>query len=55
MDDFVADDGAEFGVGLFLLPAVADTAVVEIRAVSDLALVFVRPLHEAEVGVCWFH
>lgn len=55
MVDFVADDGAEACVG-FLLPfPVADAAVEEIGAVADVALVFVRPFDEAEIGVCWFH
>ena len=39
--DFVADDGAEIGVGCFLVFAVADTAVEEVGAVADVALVFV--------------
>jgi hypothetical protein len=53
--DFVADGDTEVGVG-FLLPfPVADTAVKEIGAVADVALVFVRPFDEAEVTVCGFH
>ena len=55
MFDFVADDGAEACVGSFLPFPVADAAVEEIGAVADVALVFVRPFHEAEVAVCWFH
>lgn len=39
--DFVAEYGAEVGVGCFLVFAVADTAVEKIRAVADVALVFV--------------
>jgi hypothetical protein len=39
--DFVADDGAEFGIGGLFLVALADTAGVEVRAVADVALVFI--------------
>lgn len=55
MFDFVADYGAEVGIG-FLLPfRVSDAAVKEIRAVADVALVLVRPFDEAEVAACSFH
>jgi hypothetical protein len=53
--DFVADDGTEGGVGLFLLFTVADTAVVEVWAVADVALVLVGPADEAVVAVFGFH
>ena len=49
--DFVADDGAEFGVGGFFLISVASAAEVEVRAVADVALVFIRPADEAVVAV----
>lgn len=51
----VEDDAAEIGVGVHFVFAVADTAVEEIGTIADVALVFVRPFHEAEVAVCWFH
>jgi hypothetical protein len=50
MGDFVADDGAEIGVGGFFLLAVA-AAVVEIRAVADVALVLIGPADEAVIRV----
>jgi hypothetical protein len=53
--DFIADDGAEFGVGLFLLIPVAAAAVVKVRAVSDLALVLIGPADKAVIAVFWFH
>ena len=53
--DFVADDGAEYGVGVFLAVAVADAAIVEIRAVADVALVLIGPADEAVVTVFRFH
>ena len=53
--DFVADHGAEFGVGGFFLVAVADAAEVEIRAVADVALVLIGPADEAMVAIFWFH
>ena len=52
---FVADDGAEFGVGDFLLVAMADAAEIEIRAIADVALVLIGPADEAVVAVFWFH
>lgn len=55
MVDFVPDDGAEVGVGCFLVFAVADAAVEKVGAIADVALVFIRPFHDAEVGVCGFH
>ena len=55
MGDFIADDGAEVGVGGFFLFAVADAAVVEVRAVADVALVFIGPADEAVVTIFWFH
>jgi len=53
--DFVADDGAEVGVGLFFLFAVAAAAVVEVRAVADVTLVFIGPADETVIAVFWFH
>ena len=53
--DFVADDGAEIGVGLFFLVAVAAAAKVEIRAVADVAMVLIGPADEAVITVFWFH
>lgn len=53
--DLVEDDAAQVGVSVHLDFAVADAAVEEIGTIADVALVFVRPLHEAEVAVCWFH
>lgn len=53
--DFVADDGAEFGVGVFLTGAVADAAEVEVGAIADVALVLVGPADEAVVTVFRFH
>ena len=53
--DLVADDGAEFGVGVFLAVAVAAAAVVKIRAVADIALVLVGPADEAVITVFRFH
>ena len=53
--DFVADNCAEIRVCLLLLITVAAAAVVEIRAVADVALVLIGPADEAEVGVCGFH
>ncbi len=41
MGDLVADNGAEFGISGFFLVAVPDTAKIEVRAVADVALVFV--------------
>ena len=55
MGDFVADDGAEFCVGGFFLIAVAGAAEVEVRAIADVALVFIGPADEAVVTVFWFH
>lgn len=53
--DFVAHDGAEVGVGLFLLFAVTDTAEVEVRAIADVALILIGPADEAVITVFWFH
>jgi hypothetical protein len=39
--DFVADDGAELGIGGLFLVAVADATEVEVRAVADVALVLI--------------
>lgn len=55
MGDFVADDGAEVGVGGFFLIAVAHAAEVDVRAVADVALVLIGPADEAMVTVFWFH
>ena len=55
MNDFVADDGAKFGVGGFFLFAVADSAEVEVRAVADVRLVLIGPADEAVVTVFRFH
>lgn len=55
MGDFVADDGAEFGVGVFLADAVADAAEVEVGAVADVALVLVGPADKAVITVFRFH
>lgn len=49
--DLVADDGAEFCVGVFLVGAVADAAEVEVGAIADEALVLVGPADEAVVTV----
>ena len=53
--DFVADDGAEVGVGLFFLLAVADAAEVEVRAVADVTLVLIGPADKAMVAVFGLH
>lgn len=53
--DFVAHDGAEVGVGLFLLITVAAATVVEIRAIADVALILIGPANEAVITVFWFH
>jgi hypothetical protein len=53
--DFVADDGAEVGVGGFFLIAVTATAVVEVRAIADIALVILGPADESVIAVFWFH
>ncbi len=53
--DFVADDGAEVRVSLFLLVTVADASKVEIRAVADVTLVFIGPTHKAVIAVFGFH
>ncbi len=55
MGDFVANDGAEVGIGLFFLVTVAAAAVVEIRAVANVALVFIGPTHKAVIAVFWLH
>lgn len=55
MVDLVANDGAEFRVGFLLGVAVADAAEIEVRTVADVALVFFRPLDDAEIVVCRFH
>jgi hypothetical protein len=39
--DFVADDGAELGIGALLLVAVADATEVEVRAVAYVALILI--------------
>jgi hypothetical protein len=51
---FVADDGAEVGIGVFLAVAVAAAAVLEIRAVADVALVFVGPADKAVITIFRF-
>lgn len=56
--DFIADDGAEFCVGLFFLFAVADAAEVEVRAIADVALVVTGPADKAVIAVIavfWVH
>ena len=53
--DFVADDGAEVGVGVFLAGAVADAAEVEVGAVADVALVLIGPADKAVVTAFRFH
>lgn len=53
--DFVADDGAEFGVGLFLLISMTAAAVVEVRAIANVALVLIGPADESVITVFWFH
>ncbi len=53
--DFVADDGAEIRVGLLLLISMAAAAVVEVRAIADVALVLIGPVDEAVITVFWFH
>jgi hypothetical protein len=55
MGDFVADDGAEFGLGGFFLFAVATAAEVEVGAIADVALILIGPADEAVVAVFWFH
>ena len=55
MGDFIADDGTKVGVNFFLLIPVTTTAVKDVRTVSDVALVFFRPLHESVVSVFRFH
>ena len=52
---FVADDGVEFGIGGFLLVAMANAAEIEIRAIADVALVLIGPADEAVVTVFRFH
>jgi hypothetical protein len=53
--DFVADDGAEIGVGLLFLISVAAAAVVEVRAVADVAQILIGPADESVITVFWFH
>ena len=55
MSDFVADDGAKFGVGGFFLIAVTGAAEIEARAIADVALVFIRLADEAVIAVFRFH
>jgi hypothetical protein len=55
MGDFVADDDAEVSVGLFFLFAVEAAAVVEVRALADVALVFVGPADEATITIFGLH
>ncbi len=52
--DFVADDGAEVGVGV-LIPIAVAAAVVEIRAGAEGARVLIGPADEAVVGGFRFH
>ena len=53
--DFIADDGAEFGVAGFLGFGVADAGEVEVGAVADVAGVLIGPADEAVVLVFRFH
>lgn len=55
MGDFIADDGAEFGINLFLPISVTTTAVKNVRAVADVAPVFIGPLDKSVVAVFRFH
>lgn len=47
--DFVTDDGAEVGVGVFLAGVVADPAEIEVGAIADVALVLVGPADKAVI------
>jgi hypothetical protein len=53
--DFVADDGAEVGVGLLLLISMAAAAVIEVRAVADVAQVLIGPADESVIAIFCFH
>ena len=53
--DFFPDDGAKFAVGLEFYLSVADAAEIEVWAIADVTLVFIRPLDEAVVAVLRFH
>lgn len=55
MPDFVTDDTAQLGIHLFLALSVAHTAEVEVGAVADVKLVFVRPAGEAVILIGDFH
>ena len=55
MGDFIADDGTKVGVNFFLLIPVTTTAIKNVRTVADVALIFIRPLHESVVPVFRFH
>lgn len=54
-DRFVPDDRAKVGVGCLFVFTVADAAIKQIRTIADVALVLIRPFHEARVAVCGFH
>ena len=53
--DFFVDDDAEFAVGIEFDFGVADAAKIEVGAIADVTLVFIRPLDEAVVAVLGFH
>lgn len=53
--DFFPDDGAKFAVGLEFYLSVADATEIEVWAIADVTLVFIRPLDEAVVAVLGFH
>lgn len=55
MLNFVPDNLAKFGVGPLLVFPVANSAGIQIRAVADVALVFVRPMDKAMVAIFGFH
>jgi hypothetical protein len=52
--DFFSDDGAEFAVGINFHFGVADAAEIEVGAIADATLVFIRPLDQAVVAVLGF-
>ena len=52
---FISQDATQFGIDLLIVSAVADTAHVEVRAVTDVKLIFLRPMDEVMIAVCGFH
>ena len=52
---FISQDATQFGIDLLVIGAVADTADVEVRAVTDVKLILLRPMDEVMIAACGFH